>query len=698
MRINSISVNNIGSYEGLSKFDTLTDGEKNIILIGGKNGAGKTTLFTAIRVCLYGHKSMGFKNFGAAYVRSVKKMINDRAKLSKPTNAHVEIELSIAGKQSEDIYILKRNWILDDNLSETFEVSKNGVVLNEAEVVDFEKYLTGLIPTELFDLYFFDGESIADYFLTEGSNKRIKEAFLTLCGYDTFEIMQRNFKRVASAKKSNKKTLETYLAEKEKYEALKAESDSVSSEISLLQRKIDTIDAELGGLEKKYTFSGGISSTEWEAKKVQLKEEEKKRETLNAFVKKSANDIIPFVMIKDSLVALREQISTENADRKYRAFCEVIEDADVTKYLAEMGDSTVSELERIVMRKFGSAGERILDLSFEQSSELFAKLSELISYDEKEIIKAKRQIRKSIKKGAEIREFLDTHSVADEKSYSAARSELFEQKTSALQEMMLLEKRLADISQELNARTVSFNKAKAALEDDIKQSSINDISAKAILMLDNLQNVLYRKQIEKIENTFMDIIGDLMRKEHIVDDIEIDDDFNIHIFKNEVISADKLCKDLSENDYPSLCALYGKKAVEVIIRRARGKDYADLPAFFSEKAEAITVPMEKEKQNLSKGEKQILIMAIYFALISLCNYEVPFIIDTPFARIDTEHRENISKYFFSKLHGQVFILSTNEEINSNHVNVLKNRIGRTFLLENNDDINTTVIDNTYFGD
>ena len=56
------------------------------------------------------------------------------------------------------------------------------------------------------------------------------------------------------------------------------------------------------------------------------------------------------------------------------------------------------------------------------------------------------------------------------------------------------------------------------------------------------------------------------------------------------------------------------------------------------------------------------------------NHEVPFVIDTPFARIDTEHRENISKHFFSKLNGQVFILSTNEEINSKHVGIMKEKM------------------------
>ena len=110
----------------------------------------------------------------------------------------------------------------------------------------------------------------------------------------------------------------------------------------------------------------------------------------------------------------------------------------------------------------------------------------------------------------------------------------------------------------------------------------------------------------------------------------------------------------------------------------------------------VTLPLEIDKASLSNGEKQIFIMALYHSLVSLCNHELPFVIDTPFARIDTEHRHNISKHFFSKLNGQVFILSTNEEINSSHVKLLQDKIAATYMLENTDNKRTVVLKNSYF--
>ena len=112
--------------------------------------------------------------------------------------------------------------------------------------------------------------------------------------------------------------------------------------------------------------------------------------------------------------------------------------------------------------------------------------------------------------------------------------------------------------------------------------------------------------------------------------------------------------------------------------------------------QSIELPIEIDKSTLSNGEKQIFIMSLYHALVQLGNHEVPFIIDTPFARIDTEHRRNISEHFFKRLKGQIFILSTNQEINSDHIQILKDNILATYLLENSDNVRTTIVKDSFF--
>ena len=103
------------------------------------------------------------------------------------------------------------------------------------------------------------------------------------------------------------------------------------------------------------------------------------------------------------------------------------------------------------------------------------------------------------------------------------------------------------------------------------------------------------------------------------------------------------------------------------------------------------------KQQLSAGEKQIFIMALYQSLSQLNKINVPYIIDTPFARIDKEHRTKILEQFFKKLNGQIIILSTDEEIVGEYRETVSDAISNTFMLNHTAQGNTEIISDLYFG-
>lgn len=93
----------------------------------------------------------------------------------------------------------------------------------------------------------------------------------------------------------------------------------------------------------------------------------------------------------------------------------------------------------------------------------------------------------------------------------------------------------------------------------------------------------------------------------------------------------------------------------------------------------ITVPIKIE-QHFSAGEKQIFVMSLYQSLAEIRTLELPFVIDTPLACIDSKHRRNILDHFFSRLPGQVIILSTDKEINNEGMVVLSSKISDVYLL------------------
>lgn len=693
MKINKIVIKNFGSYEGINNFETKIQDEHNIILIGGKNGAGKTTLFTAIKICLYGYMSMGYKNFNAYYIRAITKLLNNNAKLVRPTFAEISLYIELNNGQDIDNYVLTRSWTLAESLIEDFIVYKNNVKLSEEAIGDFEKYLLSIIPPELFNLYFFDGEKIADFFLEEGNNSRIKDAFLTLCGYDTFDIMRRNFKRISGNEKKSAPVLEDYIKTKEELSETKELLETLSQNLQVCLDNISNCNASLDTLEKDYKQEGGITEVELNHKLSILREEEKKRENYNTTLKKWANDIVPFLMLTNKLIQIKNQIEKEDNALKYSHFCEILEQSSIQNLIG----TNLEKIKQIAFSHYGTTQQSILNLSIKQSAVVSNQIDKILSFNKNSIDEYKNEIKKSLDLSAKIRKELELSSISNVQNYMQKRAELFEEKSNLLTLQVELETKLSCQNEKLKEIEKRYNKIQTSLEEELKKFSIVNISSRAIVMLDKLQEILYRKQIEKVENFFRVEILKLMQKNNFIDDIYIDNDFNVHIYHTRSIDSSKIIDLLLLNSYEQVVNLLGIKAINQLQMLTSSYNKNEIISYLQENnIKSLSLPLEIDKFFLSNGEKQIFIMTLYHSLIKLCKYELPFIIDTPFARIDTEHRQNISKYFFKQLKGQIFILSTDEEITKSHLQILQDKIASTFILKNNDNKQTIIEQNSYF--
>ncbi len=692
MIIKDIELNNFGSYEGISNFDFSSSESKNIILIGGKNGAGKTTLFTAIRLCIYGYKAFGYQSLNSFYNKAVIKLINNNAKLQEPTSAYVKINMFINNGQDYDQYDIKRSWIYEqNNVNEELEISKNGVQLNEDEIFDFEKYIMQIIPPDLFDLYFFDGERIADFFLEEGSKVRLKNAFLTLCGYDIFEIMNKNFKRMLSSSSVNNEIVDKYIELKDSIDKTSAELEEFKDRMILNYKNIDEIDSKINTIDSAYKKNGGVTRGDWDKKFQQIKDEEKIREDLNSELKKIANDKLPFIILSNEIKKLSKQIKIEEDYKKIVKFADTLK-LDVIQNIlcAEiknlvLDDKTIKSIDNKIKSKVPN-NKIILDLSNEQIGLMSYQINKINNFDKTKIIQLSDAIKSSIKKSQEIRTEIEKCNIDKIDDYVATKTKLLDEKTQLLNLSVKLGNQIQEKESEYVNLNSDFTKAKKDYENELKKSSINDISSKAVIMLDNLLSELYNEQIKKVVDNFNIEINKLMRKKDFINDIEIDSDFNIIVYRTSTYSINEL-KEIKNNlGEQGILNTLGKRALDAI-------NSCDLNKNSTKK---LKIDVELNKSSFSNGEKQIFIMALYKSLMNLCRYEVPFVIDTPFARIDSEHRDNISKYFFRELKGQVFILSTNEEVEGKHFNMLEDKLVTTYMLENVDNQKTIIQKDLYF--
>ena len=89
---------------------------------------------------------------------------------------------------------------------------------------------------------------------------------------------------------------------------------------------------------------------------------------------------------------------------------------------------------------------------------------------------------------------------------------------------------------------------------------------------------------------------------------------------------------------------------------------------------------EVDKNSLSAGEQQLLVISILWALAICSKKKLPVIIDTPLSRLDSLHRTALIQTYFPYAGEQTIILSTDSEIDSTYYQMMKENIGDEYTL------------------
>jgi DNA sulfur modification protein DndD len=83
----------------------------------------------------------------------------------------------------------------------------------------------------------------------------------------------------------------------------------------------------------------------------------------------------------------------------------------------------------------------------------------------------------------------------------------------------------------------------------------------------------------------------------------------------------------------------------------------------------------------SAGEDQIFALALIAAIAKVSGTKVPIVMDTPLARLDTDHRTNVLRYFAAHAGEQVIFLSAPDEVHGSYLKALKDRVGKAYHIE-----------------
>jgi DNA sulfur modification protein DndD len=102
------------------------------------------------------------------------------------------------------------------------------------------------------------------------------------------------------------------------------------------------------------------------------------------------------------------------------------------------------------------------------------------------------------------------------------------------------------------------------------------------------------------------------------------------------------------------------------------------------------------KHRLSEGEKQLFAISILWGLARASARPLPCIIDTPMARLDAAHRQNLIERYFPNASHQVIILSTDTEVDRRYYGALQPSVARAFHLNYDERERITVAEEGYF--
>lgn len=709
MKINKVILYNFSSYEGYNEFDfEITDSNKNIILIGGKNGAGKTSLFTAIKVALYGPLAYGYIGVNSHYISKIKDMINSKAFQQKVVESEVQVTLQLKIERELRNYVITRKWnFINQKLTENYTVEREGKKLNEQELSYFENYLRSIIPPDLFEFFLFDGEEVGNIFSTNAYNLYVRNAVFTLCGMDVFEII-RKYTSSYVAKNNSTDDEENYVVyenAKHRIELIEDEKVNLKNDESNLLNELENLDVQLTELATAFRNAGGISQKEKKKLEDEFNQAEKvKTETLTN-IKIFVEGLMPFYILKDFANPIMSQLDFEEKGEIFYYVQSKLKRNIITDILKDdVSEEKIDLLMNRLLDTFRPKGfyddmEMMFDLSKEDIGRVNGIVSALDDFDVSAMIEMINKRKDASDRTAEINRILkNSMSEEDVNEFTQKENCILKKKDELTAKLYNVQQRIQNIDSELQTQETIRDKAMQILKANAQNKHVYELSSGISSMMEQFleeKTVKIRKQLEKV---IVKKLKAIYRKNNLITHIEIGKKFDFNLYQNEEYSGKDiltLYKNLGNSEFTKLIGTKGeKKLVKLLnassinaLKNASEIDFGQAPIHLYKKVEL---------GRLSKGERQIFILALYWAIIEISGQNIPFVIDTPYARIDANHRREISEKFFPNISGQVIILSTDEEINEEYYRIVKPYVSKEYLLVNDENENRTTIENNYF--
>jgi DNA sulfur modification protein DndD len=643
MLITKLRLNNFRVFCGLHEIDLTPSGpsynkhgeaiegtERPIILFGGLNGAGKTSILTAVRLALYGRQSFGKPLHNNEYVEELSQLIHKGNSINAPETAYVELEFRHNQAGCENLYKVTRSW--KRGKSDNLTLEQDGQTLSELSYDQCQGFLNELIPNGIADLFFFDGEKIAELAEDE-SGTVLNTAVKRLLGLDVIAKLKSDLniylkKQGASLLEQSIKQQLDSLDEKRiqherNSEKLRYEANQVLIQIEHESQQIQKLEAELSS-------NGGAWAQTREQEQDKIDQLLKEKVELEKQIRMEMETSLPFALAPNAMKSLLVQIEKEQTVKQRQSF---------TKELDGFLDTLRKDL-----------GFRLADSSvaMEAVKDCF---NDYVKQDNEQLLL----------------DISERQANAIDYQINQSGSQSFQRFDQARQRLSEVEDQLDNISQ-----NVARAPEKEQLQDTLDKIRSKDkkkqkLSSDYRILLEEAKQELRlaletARQIQKLHDKHRD---------------NANKNASVENAQNTILLMDKLAEQLTKARVKSL----EQHFVESYKKLARKEDLQLTAAINPKTFDVELIDEHGSKINrkaMSAGEKQIYAISILEALGKTSGRKLPIIIDTPLGRLDSHHRDKLVENYFPTASHQVVILSTDTEIDKDYINLIQDDIAKTY--------------------
>lgn len=675
MMLTKVILKNYGVYKDEHTFDFSTTSEKPIVLCGGYNGAGKTSLFESILVCLYGsasfEKRITKKEYEKFLLRKIHRYLGSK---TCADFAQITVEFLFHHQSKTDTYSISRLWKNDDgSLYEQFLVKKNGKKIETVDEEQWQAFVQELIPQGIAKLFFFDGEKIVKIAKEGNEDVEIESSFNTLLGLDLVTQLQSDIEvNLMRGEKNNQdetqQEFEKLDSEKKDLEiALFGEvsangaviSDGLTQKLDQKKSKLDEIHKQIKSEEELISQQGGGYAKQRDKLNTEKKVLETKLSYLENEIRLLCEDVLPFSLVPVQIKEFTKQLEKDSQVTKKELEHEILKE-NLDEIMSEINSGAISSVDSNAQKQISSklselfkkqldskspyTGTRLINFSQKQMQEFLNLIPQM-----DKIIPEK--LSKLVKDSSVTSEQLQIVSVA--LSNAAADDEItphIKKLNEFHKEVGILDTEIEHLEREISAKTsllgIHKSRIRGVLDRQFKKKASDrsvKIAKKVQTVLEQYSETLKAKKLQILQGYITESLKVLLHKDNLIESVKIDP-------KTFAIS------------------LYRKNEVEI------------------------------SKEDLSEGEKQMFATAILWALAKTSGRALPFIIDTPLARLDMGHRDNLINDFFPDASHQVMIFSTDAEINANYYVKLLPHISRSYSMKYNPKTGSTDVSDNYFFD